>query len=103
MYTTVLIVFLIVATSLISIILLQQGKGSIMGASFSSGASSTLFGSYGANNFVTLRMIPLLSILFFLLSLIIGNLNSHKTSREKVQELHRVDVPSVHVPNNVRS
>ncbi|VFP84442.1 Protein-export membrane protein SecG [Candidatus Erwinia haradaeae] len=105
MYTAILIVFLSIAIILISLILLQQGKGSIMGASLSSGASGTLFGSHGVNNFITFRIIPLLAILFFFLSLILGNFNSHKSLKGSSGDhlIHRVDVPAVSVPHHIPS
>ncbi len=44
MYEALLVVFLIVAIGLVGLIMLQQGKGADMGASFGAGASATLFG-----------------------------------------------------------
>jgi len=38
---------------LIAVVLLQRGKGAEMGAVFGGGASSTVFGSRGAGNFLT--------------------------------------------------
>ena len=49
----VLIVHLILALTIIGLILLQQGKGADMGASFGAGASQTLFGSDGSGNVLT--------------------------------------------------
>lgn len=43
MYEALLVVFLIVAIGLVGLIMLQQGKGADMGASFGAGASGTLF------------------------------------------------------------
>lgn len=80
MYEALLVMFLIVAVSLIGLIMLQQGKGAEMGASFGSGASGTLFGSGGSGNFMT-RMTAVLATLFFIISLILGNLNSNKTAK----------------------
>ena len=52
--TTVLIVLhVIVCFFLIAVVLLQRGKGAEMGAVFGGGASSTVFGSRGAGNFLT--------------------------------------------------
>lgn len=59
MYEALLVVFLIVAIGLVGLIMLQQGKGADMGASFGAGASATLFGSSGSGNFMT-RMTALL-------------------------------------------
>ncbi|MDZ7279638.1 preprotein translocase subunit SecG [Pantoea eucrina] len=80
MYEALLVVFLIVAIALIGMVMLQQGKGADMGASFGAGASGTLFGSNGSGNFMT-RMTAVLATLFFVISLILGNLNSNKTSK----------------------
>lgn len=44
MYEALLVVFLIVAIGLVGLIMLQQGKGADMGASFGAGASGTLLG-----------------------------------------------------------
>ena len=79
MYEALLVVFLIVAIGLVGLIMLQQGKGADMGASFGAGASATLFGSSGSGNFMT-RMTALLATLFFIISLVLGNINSNKLS-----------------------
>lgn len=80
MYEALLVVFLIVAIGLVGLIMLQQGKGADMGASFGAGASATLFGSSGSGNFMT-RMTALLATLFFIISLVLGNINSNKTNK----------------------
>ncbi len=41
----ILIAHLMIALAIIGLILLQQGKGAEMGASFGAGASQTLFGA----------------------------------------------------------
>ena len=80
MYEALLVVFLIVALGLVGLIMLQQGKGADMGASFGAGASATLFGSNGSGNFMT-RMTGILAALFFIISLILGNLNTNKSAK----------------------
>jgi len=79
MYEILLVVYLIVAIFLIGFVLIQQGKGAGMGASFGSGASNTVFGASGAGNFMT-RTTALLAITFFVLSLVLGNLSTKKVS-----------------------
>jgi len=79
MYETLIIVYLVVSVVLIGFVLIQQGKGAGMGASFGSGASNTVFGAGGASNFMT-RTTAVLAILFFLISLALGNLSSQKKS-----------------------
>ena len=60
----ILIAHLLIAFAIIGLILLQQGKGAEMGASFGAGASQTLFGSAGGGNVLT-RATALLAALFF--------------------------------------
>ena len=67
MYEALLVIFLIVAIALVALIMLQQGKGADMGASFGAGASGTLFGSSGSANFMT-RTTAILATLFFIIS-----------------------------------
>ncbi|WP_350305781.1 preprotein translocase subunit SecG [Photorhabdus viridis] len=78
MYGALLVVFLLVAIGLIALVMLQQGKGADMGASFGAGASATLFGSSGSGNFMT-RMTALFATLFFIISLVLGNMTSNQT------------------------
>ena len=59
-----LIAHLLIALAIIGLILLQQGKGAEMGASFGAGASQTLFGSAGGGNVLT-RSTAFLAALFF--------------------------------------
>lgn len=70
-----MISLLVVALLLIGIILIQQGKGAEMGASFGSGASNTLFGAPGSGNFLT-KSTTVLAIVFFAISLAIAALKS---------------------------
>ena len=60
----ILVVHLLVALAIIGLIMLQQGKGAEMGASFGAGASQTLFGSDGSGNVLT-RATSWLVVLFF--------------------------------------
>ncbi|MGB5446634.1 MAG: preprotein translocase subunit SecG [Psychromonas sp.] len=96
MYEMLLVVYLIVAIILIGFVLIQQGKGAGMGASFGSGASNTVFGASGSGNFMT-RTTAILAVLFFVLSLILGNLSTHKeTADQKFSNLEveeSVDIP----------
>ncbi len=67
MFTIVTILHIIACLFLISVVLLQQGKGADMGAVFG-GSSSTIFGSGGAGNFLT-RLTTAMAIIFMLTSL----------------------------------
>ena len=74
-----LVVYLIVSIILVGFVLIQQGKGAGMGASFGSGASNTVFGAGGSGNFMT-RTTGILALAFFVLSLVLGNLSTHNVS-----------------------
>ena len=60
----ILVVHLLVALAIIGLIMLQQGKGADMGASFGAGGSQTLFGTDGSGNVLT-RATAWLVVLFF--------------------------------------
>ncbi|HET8817682.1 MAG TPA: preprotein translocase subunit SecG [Pseudidiomarina sp.] len=87
-----LIAYLIIALVLIGIIMIQQGKGADMGASFGAGASNTVFGSGGSGNFLT-RTTAILAVIFFVLSLILGNLASGSGDSESEFENLEAPVP----------
>jgi preprotein translocase subunit SecG len=63
----ILIAHLLIALAIIGLVLLQQGKGAEMGASFGAGASQTLFGADGSVNVLT-RTTAILATLFFVTS-----------------------------------
>ena len=73
------VAYLVVAIILIGFILMQQGKGADAGASFGAGAAGTVFGSVGSANFLS-RTTAILATIFFGISLVIGNLNSHSAA-----------------------
>lgn len=75
MQETILIVYLVVAIALVGIILIQQGKGAEMGASFGAGGANTVFGAAGSGNALT-KTTTILAILFFGIALAISYLNS---------------------------
>lgn len=52
MQSLVLVLHILVAVAIIALVLLQQGRGSDMGAAFGSGASNTMFGSASALPFL---------------------------------------------------
>ena len=68
MESVVLVVHVLVAVAMIGLILLQQGKGAEMGASFGAGASQTVFGAAGSVGFLT-KLTAILAAVFFVTSL----------------------------------
>ena len=94
-YEILVFVYVIVAIMLIGFVLIQQGKGADMGASFGSGGSNTVFGSTGSGNFLT-RTTAILATLFFVISLILG---SQTADKEKgLDDWQNIEVPVIEQP-----
>ncbi|MCK7546417.1 preprotein translocase subunit SecG [Marinobacter koreensis] len=69
--TLVVVVHVVIAIALVSLVLIQQGKGADAGAAFGGGASQTVFGSQGSGSFLT-RLTTILAIVFFVTSFSLG-------------------------------
>ena len=63
----ILVLHILIAIAIVALILLQQGKGADMGASFGAGGSQTLFGPSGGGNVLT-QATAILAALFFVTS-----------------------------------
>ena len=111
MYNILLFIYVLICIALIGFILVQQGKGANAGASFGGGASGTMFGSAGAGNFLT-RTSAILATGFFVIALVLGNINSHRgnvqkgsfddlsQTAEQVQQQQQQVAPAVENKNN---
>jgi preprotein translocase subunit SecG len=86
----ILLVHLLLALAIIGLIMLQQGKGAEMGASFGAGASQTLFGSSGSGNVLT-RTTAWMVALFFASSFGLAVLAKQKTD---VQDSLGIPLPA---------
>ena len=80
MYQLILILHVIVAIAIIGLVLIQQGKGSDIGAAFGSGASNTVFGSQGSTSFL-LKLTGTLAAVFFTTSLTLGIIAAHNVKQ----------------------
>lgn len=60
----ILIAHVLIAIAIIGLVMIQQGKGADMGASFGAGASQTLFGSAGGGNMLTSSTSWLVALFF---------------------------------------
>jgi preprotein translocase subunit SecG len=78
-----LVVQVLLSISLITLILIQHGKGADAGAAFGSGASSTVFGSKGSGNFLS-RVTTMVAILFFIVCMSLAYLSSHRNAPASV-------------------
>lgn len=101
METIVIVVHVLASLAIIGLILLQQGKGAEMGASFGAGASQTLFGSQGSGNFFS-RMTAFIAVVFFATSFALAVIAKEKTQVDdfgipRVEETE-VEVPEVEQP-----
>jgi len=90
LYQVLIIAYVLIALTLIGLVLIQQGKGADMGASFGAGSSATVFGSGGSGNFLT-KMTTWLAVGFFVISLVLGNLTANRT--KAVDEWNDLSVP----------
>lgn len=108
MLNVLTMIYLVVAIALIGFILMQQGKGADAGASFGAGAAGTVFGSAGSANFLS-RVTAILATIFFGISLLIGNLNSHQVApksqfedlsgvQQKVEQPKKIETQNNDIP-----
>lgn len=78
-----LVVQVLLSISLITLILIQHGKGADAGAAFGSGASATVFGAKGSGNFLS-RVTTTVAILFFIVCMSLAYLSSHRNVPDSV-------------------
>ena len=85
MYQVILMTHVLVAIVLIGLVLIQHGKGADIGASFGSGASTTVFGSQGTGGFL-FKLTSVLAMTFFVTSLTLSYLvaTQHNTIEQQV-------------------
>lgn len=105
----VLVVHVLIAIGIVGLILLQQGKGADMGASFGAGSSQTLFGATGGGNVLT-RATAILVTLFFVSSLGLAIIAKQKVSQvgsdplligEEAPAVPDFDVDAASLPEDV--
>lgn len=94
METIVIVFHMIAALAIIGLILLQQGKGAEMGASFGGGGSQTLFGSRGSGNFFS-RATAIIAAVFFATSFSLAIIAKEKAG---VGEQLDISVPVEEIP-----
>lgn len=87
----ILMIYVLLAAAMIGLILIQQGRGADMGASFGSGASQTVFGSGGSASVLT-RTTAVLATLFFLTSVGLAVMAKHQAEAARDAQ---IPVPAV--------
>ena len=101
MYQFILLIHVFAAALIVALVLLQQGKGSAMGAAFGSGASQTVFGSRGSGSFL-FRVTMSLIVIFFVTSISLNYLATHAYKQEKAAAaipLQQSSVPAAKMPD----
>jgi preprotein translocase subunit SecG len=81
----------LLSASIIGLVLLQRGKGADAGAGFGSGASGTVFGARGSSTFFS-KMTAVLATCFFITSLSLAYLASHRTTTGPKSLIEQVPV-----------
>ena len=96
----ILVVHLLLALAIIGLIMLQQGKGADMGASFGAGASQTLFGSSGGGNVLT-NTTAWMVALFFATSFGLAVIAKNKTTSVDEFDLPIPEAAAEQAPSTV--
>ena len=76
MMTVILVLHFMVCLVLITVVLLQRGKGADLGAALGGGGANTVFGSRGAGNFLT-KLTTGSAVVFMFTSLTLAYFGSH--------------------------
>ena len=88
-----LFLHVVAAVGVIGLVLLQHGKGADMGAAFGSGSSGSLFGASGSANFLS-RSTAVLAAVFFLTSMGLTYMMSHKPQEGSVMDTPAMEQPA---------
>ena len=81
MMTVILVLHFMVCFVLITVVLLQRGKGADLGAALGGGGANTVFGSRGAGNFLT-KLTTGSAIVFMMTSLSLAYLDDRNSEVE---------------------
>src|SRR5262252_5821532 len=85
LYTTTLVIHVLLAAGIVGLVLLQRGKGADAGAGFGAGASGTVFGARGSTSFLS-RSTAVLATLFFATSLALAYMGGRPTAQSSVMD-----------------
>jgi preprotein translocase subunit SecG len=97
MSLALVVLHVFVCIFLIGVVLLQRGKGAEIGAVFGGGASTTVFGSRGAGNFLS-RLTTLSAAVFMLTSLGLAYLWADTSSDGLFTDAEGQSAPPVEAP-----
>jgi preprotein translocase subunit SecG len=83
MYQVIIVIHVLLGLGVISLVLMQQGKGADAGAAFGTGSAGSVFGAQGAASFLS-RSTAILATLFFFTSLGLAVVNGHKGTESDI-------------------
>ncbi len=89
----ILVVHFLTAIFLISVILLQAGKGTDIGSMFGAGSSQSLFGARGAGNLLT-KMTTITALVFLVTSLSLATISNFAATGAGADSVIKRDGPS---------
>jgi preprotein translocase subunit SecG len=97
-YSILLVFEVLLSIALITLILMQHGKGADAGAAFGGGASGTVFGSKGSGSFLS-RTTAILAALFFINCLALAFVVSHTSQgggsvMDSVTDQQKTEMPA---------
>lgn len=99
MYSILLVIQILVSVGIITLVMLQQGKGADMGAGFGAGASGTVFGARGSGSFFT-RATAILATVFFVNCLLIASPLVRHTGTAGIGIADRIETGSQQVQDD---
>lgn len=96
MQTILVVLHLFLAIGIVTLVLLQHGKGADAGAAFGSGASATVFGAQGSASFLS-RATGIMATLFFLTSMTLAYYANQSGQQEGLMDnvVAPVEAPAV--------
>ena len=96
MYQVIIVVHVLLGLGVVSLVLMQQGKGADAGAAFS-GGSGSVFGAQGASSFLS-RSTAILALLFFSTSLGLAVLSGYQSKADDIMDTPVIEKPIADVP-----
>jgi preprotein translocase subunit SecG len=102
MFSILLVIQILVSIGIITLVMLQQGKGADMGAGFGAGASGTVFGARGSGSFFT-RATAILATVFFINCLLIASPLVRHTSSSSLGIADRIETEKQQVQDNAEA
>ena len=79
------VICIILATAIIALVLLQQGKGSDLGSAFGGGSSNSMFGALGPSGFLG-KLTYILVAIWLILSMALAYLLKYENTAPVIEE-----------------